>query len=426
MPKSILKLLAAGTVIIFLISSNLLLPKIIFAHDFCQEFYPVGLLIRQKKANIIYPDLNTTDLKESQFNTYVHQLYPSLPKNLYCPYFYPPLNGLLFVPFTFLKPNIAELAWVIFNWAILILCLRLTRIFDQDLKNKFYYLDLFISLIIYGPIIATLWVGQCGIIYGILPICLGLYFWIKNSTFKASLCWSLCALKPQYLIIPIFIISNYLLNNKYRLAGLKMLFGLVTGCFILILLNFVFFGQSLLAQFLHCLSINVNMDQGVNSGIPYQLYISLPGSLIPLLTEHNQYKSYQYIGLILVVLANILISAKIMMNRDFNTNFAKIILLTLSAFNLVFIATHLLYYDLVIFVFIYSFITLFNNKNKLASINNKLAIQLQNLLKFTVYSINFYGLLIVFNKTIALPGILISLLLYLYIMIVIASFKYRT
>jgi hypothetical protein len=58
-----------------------------------------------------------------------------------------------------------------------------------------------LSCLAFAPVLLTLWLGQLGIVFGLLPLAAGYLLLIRKKPLLAGLVWSLLALKPAFLVV---------------------------------------------------------------------------------------------------------------------------------------------------------------------------------------------------------------------------------
>jgi len=77
-----------------------------------------------------------------------------------------------------------------------------------------------------APVFISLWLGQLGLVFGLLPLALGYLLLTKGKPALAGFIWSFLLLKPAFLIVAVINAIAQVLAGKYRcLAGL--VFGII-------------------------------------------------------------------------------------------------------------------------------------------------------------------------------------------------------
>lgn len=203
-------------IVLMLTASALIEPSMRVSSDFHMNFYGAAYLVLHGQAQMLYPAADAATFKGSQFDIFMHQHFPSLDTEKVGTYPYSPLVAVLFLPFALIPAHLALLSWEGLNIAGLWLYARLARQYDGIST-----LDFFLSSFCFLPVVATLWIGQCSIAVGLLPLAGGYFLLRSKKDFAAGLLWSLLLLKPQYY--PVVLITA-LCSRRLKLAG-----GLIAG-----------------------------------------------------------------------------------------------------------------------------------------------------------------------------------------------------
>ena len=188
-------------VLIFLIDNNLFSqPERFQESDFIMTFYVAGRLVSEGRASELYPEPSAKTFVNSRFDKAAHEYLPTLPKDSTGAYMYIPLVAGFFTPFGRLNPNVALLLWQTISVLALLWCCReLAALTAAKTSEMFFLAFLFL------PIFLTLWAGQLGLTFGLLPLCLGFSLLVKNRPLLAGVIWSILLLKPQYFLAAAFV-----------------------------------------------------------------------------------------------------------------------------------------------------------------------------------------------------------------------------
>src|SRR5262245_104764 len=186
---------------IFLIDNNLFSQSEKFQEsDYIMTFYVAGHLAAHGRSSELYPESDAQSFIDSRFDKAVHALLPQLPKATTGAYMYTPLVAGFFAPFSFFGPNLSLFFWQTLSvLALAICCLLLARLTAAKANEVFFLAFL------YAPVFLTLWAGQLGLGFGLLPLCVGYYLLFRRQPFAAGLVWSLLLLKPQYFFAAAFV-----------------------------------------------------------------------------------------------------------------------------------------------------------------------------------------------------------------------------
>ena len=258
--------------IIVIVYSALYLPQAAESTDYMMNFYAAGHLSASGQAAHLYPGPDTLSFTNSPFDKATHALLRHLPQNLTASYSYSPLVAWIFAPLSHLRPNLSLLLWQGLSVAALaISCAllgRLTRIKGTDI--------FFLSFLLF-PVFITLWIGQLGIVFGLLPLCAGYFLLMKNRPFLAGLAWSLLSLKPQYLpAVGLVGLALAMVGRIHCLAGIMF------GSAGLFLANLFIFPQEITMKWL--ISFRAS-DAIFSTGlytVPIHMITSLPSNLLML------------------------------------------------------------------------------------------------------------------------------------------------
>jgi Glycosyltransferase family 87 len=264
---------------IFLLDTNVFSQREMFQEsDFIMTFYVAGHLAANGRSNELYPSPDARSFIDSPFDKAAHALLPKLPTHTTGAYMYIPLVAGFFAPFSLLDPNLAMLVWQILSVLSLGACtLVLSRITGANSSEMFFLSFLF------APVFLTLWAGQLGLGFGLLPLCFGYFLILREKPLAAGLVWSLLLLKPQFFISAAFVAIVCACMRRFRI-----LIGMTIGVVGFIVLTMVLFSIPVTLQWL--LSHRVS-DAYFFSGlqvIPSHLLTGLPANLMVLFPVHER------------------------------------------------------------------------------------------------------------------------------------------
>ncbi len=257
------------------------MPKSLAISDYLSTFYAPAHLVATGRADLLYPPPKAMTFDGTSYDEAAHKLIKDLPKTATAAYQYPPLLALFLAPLSWLPQN-----WSLFVFQLISLaCLALAteNILSVLLKDDMTAGDVLLSVFVaitFMPILLTLWIGQIGIIVGVLPLSFGYRLLLKKKPVQAGLIMSLCMLKPQFLVPALFLAAAPVVQKK-----IKCLIALGCGALLFLLANLVIFGPQVLSAWFHCLQVSdhiFSISQAVNT----QMATSLPRSLILLLPPH--------------------------------------------------------------------------------------------------------------------------------------------
>jgi len=329
-------------VFIFLVDKNLVSQSEQFQEsDFIMTFYVAGRLVSDGRARELYPDPSAKTFVNSPFDKAAHEFLPKLPQNSVGAYMYIPLVAGFFAPFSWLDPNVSLLLWQAMSVLALLWCCRqLGQI--SGAKNS----EIFFLAFLFLPIFLTLWAGQLGLTFGLLPLCLGYSLLVKNRPLLAGLVWSLLLLKPQYFLAAAFVALVLLLNRRYwPFVGMSL------GVIGLLIITLLGFGPELTLHWLQSHQVSDAMYSSGQQGIPSHLITGLPANLMILfpVEQRAALKWPLYFGAAMLWVMGFYYAIKIAKTQaDNSTSLA--VALTVGACLSAITLPHLLYYDLCVLV----------------------------------------------------------------------------
>ena len=375
--------------------------------DYLMTFHAAGWIVNHGQLDKLYPPHNATGFAGMPFDVVAHQLLPLMPPHSVAEFMYMPVAGAIFVPFSLLPLSFSLFAWQTLSLVAVFISVQLMSLglsrkpegalpAQSNIDWSGISLRVMASLFVI-PVCLTIWIGQVGAVFGMLPLTSGFYLLHRKKTFLAGLIWSLALLKPQFLV-PVAVISFALvLQKKYRAV-----FGLVVGLVLIGITNVVVFGPSLNLEWLNCLRISDLVYSDPRSGISTQIATSLPRSLILLLpvATHPELK------LVVYGLAGIILLSALAVVWTLNARAARaavpgeIDVVSMACLIGIFVTPlvmpHFFLYDYCLFAltlpFAFSFAT-----------TMKGAIRLKQLIFGTILLINLYSIIVMANNKFAFP-----------------------
>lgn len=258
-------------VLIFLVDKNLFSQSEQFQEsDFIMTFYVAGRLVGDGRAAELYPAAGTKTFVNSPFDKAAHEFLPKLPKQSTGAYMYIPLVAGFFTPFGWLDANIALLLWQMISVLALLWCCRLLGTITEAKTSEMFFLAF-----LFLPVFLTLWAGQLGLAFGLLPLCLGFSLLVNNRPFAAGLVWSLLLLKPQYFLAAAFVALVLVMSRRYQ-PFIAMSLGVVG----LLLATLLLFGPQLTLHWLQSHEVSDAMYWSGQQTVPSHLITGLPANLM--------------------------------------------------------------------------------------------------------------------------------------------------
>ncbi len=236
-------------------------------------FYVAGHLVAHDRSTELYPQADLQSFAGTPFDKAAHALLPHLPKNITGAYMNIPLVAAFFAPFSHLDPNLALFLWQALSVLALCLCSFMLSRTTGTKASELFFLSF-----TYLPVFLTLWAGQLGLVFGLLPLCFGYLLLLKQMPLAAGLVWSLLILKPQYLLVGAFVALVSALLQHYR-----MLIGLVLGIVSLMALTIAMFSLPVTFQWLASHRVSDAYFFAGLQVIPAHLLTGLPANILVLL-----------------------------------------------------------------------------------------------------------------------------------------------
>ena len=238
--------------------------------DFVMTFYPVGKMVVGGLAQNIYPPPSATSFVDAPFNLYVHQLLTFLPKQYVAVYMYSPLMALFFVPFSFMAPQHALIAWQACSIIVLALVAWLSSRGDRWLAIEYFSM-----LALFCPVFHTLLIGHLGIVVGLLPLALGYGLLSRGKEVAGGMVWGALLLKPQFLPTALLVCGALFLSKRP-----KATIGLALGLLLFGLATVFALGPSLFMEWLNSFKMSDTIFAKAGYQFPAYMVVSLPAVIV--------------------------------------------------------------------------------------------------------------------------------------------------
>jgi len=375
-------------------------PNLMMYSDFLLTFYPAGKLILGQHASDLYHCGTNLPFMVSAFNTFVHQIYPHLPKEYTAIFMYSPLTALIFYPFSLLTPQISLIAWQLTSIVAFFFSIFFTsKANGQDFKACFWY------GLLYFAVFQTILIGQLGIVFGLLPLSAGYFLLMRQRPFLAGFCWSFILLKPQFLPVPLLVIGSLALHKQLRCC-----LGFVAGLILLLSMTSLWIKPYLFTEWIASLKMSDTIFSDPHYLYPFYLITSLPAAILHFfpISSRNIVKIPAYLFAFLLSLHALWLSFKIIKNPANTSKYSVTSVFIIGIALLPLILPHFLFYDFSVFAL---FAVLFRG----SIWTDQQKIRLKVLDWFYVICIDIYYLLLSTPARIILqPIILIILIAFLY------------
>jgi hypothetical protein len=325
----------AMLVVSLFVISDLALPGLVSISDYTTSFYVSSRLVVENRIADLYPAKTDTALAGTSYDRAAHAYLPALPKSMTAIFPYPPLVAVLLSPLAFLPQNIALLAFQI-------VCLGALFFAAALLGNR----SLFLYSFLFTPIIVTMWIGQLGILLGILVYAAGYHFLRKDRAALAGALWSLTLLKPQFALVPIVVALVWLVKRRWQLLA-----GLASGAVLIGAVNFIAFGPDVVRSWLGAMKLTEAIYLSPTAGVARHLAVSVP-RMILFNVPYEQLASWRYVvyALSLIIFAAAVAAACLFARKSDIASATGAAILT-GSLAIPLVAPHLFYYDLCVLSF---------------------------------------------------------------------------
>ncbi len=450
------------------------LPTAIAISDYLMTFHTAGWIAAHGKWAMLYPPADATTFQGAPFDQLSHQLLPNMPAASVSEYMYMPLSALLFAPYSSLKIEFSLLAWQLTSLAATFAATYLilvgsaknvarenearenaasenlelenvatenaaleTVVTDSGLETKdetpkpispaikVRFSKLYLALtaaatLSFLPVCFTLWIGQVGLVFGLLPLAAGFYF-LGSTPFVAGLIFSLLFLKPQMLFIGLFLIVSELAQKR-----IMAVVGMSAGVMLLAQSNTLVFGQEVINLWMKCLQLSDKVFSDPANGVAIHLATSLPRAILlsQPVTQHGLLKPVVYgLALLLLVLGLGVVtmlshSSSALQSKTTKANLSLVV----GCLALPLVVPHLFLYDLC--TIIPAFFLVFASWDKSLSNLGALTVNLRRILACYWLLMTSYGIVLITNMTWAKPLPLVAAMTVLYCWALVAIIKY--
>jgi hypothetical protein len=190
----------ASLTLIIIAYTDLQLPDLLGQSDYLMTFHTAGYIASHRLWDILYPPAGAVTFAGAPFDKQAHALLSHMPSWSVAEYMYMPLSAYIFAPFSMLAPAASLIWWQLTSIAALYLgnVLALGRGARATLATC--------AAFTFIPLMFTLWIGQVGLVFALLPLAAGYHLLAKKQYFCAGLVFALLALKPQMLVPALFMV----------------------------------------------------------------------------------------------------------------------------------------------------------------------------------------------------------------------------
>ena len=390
------------------------MPPILAISDYLMTFHTAGFVAAHGLWDILYPPAGAITFAGAPFDRQAHALLSAMPVSSVAEYMYMPLSAYVFAPFSLLAPTVSMIAWQI-------VCLGATyggHVLSLGRGYKAFLATC--AAFAFLPFTLTVWIGQVGLVFGLLPLAAGYHLLKKEQYFFAGLTFSLLALKPQMLTPAIFLIALLLCRKHFA-----PLAGLITGTALFAQFNYNLAGATLITAWMRCLALSDKIYSDPSQGVAVHLATSLPRAILlsQPVTSHTSLKPVVY-GLALVLLLAGLAAVYKLARTDatqLSANAKLKYTFLLGALALPMVVPHLFIYDLGALVPA-AFLVLFEKDQNESALAINLRVRLSKVILAYWLILGGYCMLLIVDKNLAKPLLLVALMLGCYLSAIVMVF----
>ncbi|MBS2010071.1 MAG: DUF2029 domain-containing protein [Cyanobacteria bacterium SZAS TMP-1] len=255
--------------ILLILYTDLQLPDLLAQSDYLMTFHCAGYIAAHGLWPSLYPPPEALTFAGAPFDKQAHALLPHMPSWSVAEYMYMPLSAYIFAPFSLLPTGASMLAWQLTSIAALTAgnLLTITRLNRALIATC--------AAFTFIPLVFTLWIGQVGLVFALLPLAAGYHLIRSGRYLAAGLTLSLVVLKPQMLVPALFLTVLTLGLKHYRTA-----LGLAGGTLLIGALNYLIAGPALCQDWLRCLALSDRIYSDPAKGVAVHLATSLPRAIL--------------------------------------------------------------------------------------------------------------------------------------------------
>lgn len=398
--------------VLLFLYTDLTQPKINQNSDYLMTFHTAGTLVREGNAAALYPLKDETSFIDTSFDRAAHRVLPDLPGPSTAEYMYMPLVALFFVPFSLLSSGVSLLAFQIVSLVALAVCAFL-------ISNAAANTDEFSGVESTGgwigltllPVAVSLWIGQVGIVFGLLPLCLGAHNLLGGRMLTGGLLLALAVFKPQFFVPALMVSGALFLAGKPR-----ALIGMVAGTVAIMVLNIVIFGFDLFGQWLGTLQLAERVYSDIKYGVAQHIATSLPRAIILMIPvdQHHVWKPVIYAGAAVLGLTGLYFMTRLLRSTTVKPSIGLALAFIIAALATPVIVPHVFLYD-------YCLLLIAGYMTYALSFPESIAWRLKSLVWLTWGVVNIYTIVVLVNAKIAAPILFTIIMLELYRRAIVAA-----
>jgi Glycosyltransferase family 87 len=390
--------------LVLFVFTDFKLPQSLAISDYLMTFHTAGHMFAEGRASQLYPPLDAKTFTDTPFDREAHLVNKNLPPSSTAEFMYPPIISLIFAPFSFLPLPVSLLVWQCVCLVALVLVNEavLGPAPKDEPEEKWRPLNLAFAGLAFLPVLFTVWIGQVGLVLGILPLALAFRLLLKKRPIQAGFVLSLCVLKPQFLVPALFLSTSMVLEKKPK-CFIAMCWGIAA----ILLLNLLFFGPSTMGSWFNCLKVSDLIYSDARS-VNTALATSFPRAVMLILPVAYQVmlKPYVYLlGAFVGLLAYMTALRLIQVNISDDLKLAAVLILGIFVTPLT--VPHIFFYD-------YSILYLAGLLAISMPWSHDRRWEWRSITRLCWLIVNVYGVIICVHKQYAVPIILIGFMFFFY------------
>jgi hypothetical protein len=381
--------------------------------DYLMTFHVAGYLVAHGQTALLYPPPDAVSFAGAPFDKMAHVVLSQMPAASVAEYMYMPLSAAVFAPFSFLSPNASLFCWQILSALCMAYCSYLiskaATLGGAEFVDAGTVSWLCLMLI---PVCLTLWIGQVGLVFGLLPLLGGFYLLYRDNPWHAGIAWSFAIFKPQFLVPVLVILIAQACRKRFSSA-----IGLAAGAAVLGIINVVAFSPAMIVEWLRCLKLSDIIYSDPKFGVATHIATSLPRTIILIIPVDQQamFKPLIY-GMAGILFLSAAFAVWRMAKRGVSEKHLLNLSLLLGVYLTPLVMPHFFFYDYCLFVAAGLIIFLMEWPVYLEW-------RLKSLAIMTLILINIYSIVVLAAHQFASPLLFMILMTVLYLRLVMATLK---
>ncbi len=407
----------AALVLIIMYAIDFRLPDSVAISDYLMTFHTAGWIAAHGQWPALYPEAGALTFHGQAFDKLSHQLLPKMPAWSVSEYMYMPLSAFIFAPFSGLTPEFSLFCWQLVSLvAVYFSAGFVMKASGFEPSTRMRQILIASATLAFLPAALTLWIGQVGLVFGLLPLCAG-FLLLKEKPLLAGIVFSLLFLKPQMLALATFLIVCELAQKR-----IHAFIGVILGVIVLAQANATILGPQIFQAWLNCLQLSDKIFSNAANGVAVHLATSLPRAILlsQPVSEHAALKPVVYGVALLLLAIGLGVTAMLAHNSSVIKSYEEKanLALVIGGLALPLVVPHLFLYDLCAIApaFYLLFGTTFQNIAPVSGRYDfyKLWLQLRRIYGVYWITVTIYCVAMVTNVHFARPLLLVAMVAMMY------------